>query len=381
MPEPIRVMALVDTVDVLAGAQRLCVQVASKLDTERFESHVCAYMDPPGGRLGEAGREQLAEAGAAFLPLGRQGRYDLKVWPRFMRELRRRRIDVLHSHMIGSNVYAAALGHLAGCPVVICHEHTWSYEGQPTRRFLDRELIGRRADAFVAVSKEDARRMVEIERVRRDVIVTIPNGAPPSEVGDGTRIRRELGIADDAPIIGALGHLRPQKAYWVLLRAAVLLREQHPGLRVLIAGIDLDPSVALLVEELGLGDVVTLLGYREDTADLAAAFDVGVLSSDFEGMPLALLELMESSKPIVATDVGGVSEVVEDGVNGLLVARRDPEAFAGAVSRLIDDPELRVRMGQAGKERRRLFDLDRTVERIEELYEELVARKGRRTVR
>ena len=268
--------------------------------------------------------------------------------------------------MFGSNVWACALGRMAGARVVVCHEHTWSYEGRPLRRFLDRELIGRFADAFVAVSAEDRRRMIEIEGVRPEVIRYIANGGADPTPPSGADVRAELGIPARASVIGSVGHLRHQKAYWVLVRAVERLRVSHPEVRALIAGDSSeDHSVAPLIAELGLQNHVLLLGRREDVADVIAALDVAVCCSDFEGMPLSVLEYMEGAKPVVATRVGGVPDVVVDGVTGLLVERRDPVALGDAVAELLDHPDRALEMGLRGHERRYAsFDLNDTVARI-----------------
>jgi glycosyltransferase involved in cell wall biosynthesis len=376
----IKVMALVDTLAVLAGAERLCVDIATRLDPARFESVVCTYADAepsPGAALPQ-GPATLQAASIPLFALGRRSRGDVSAWRRFAALVREQRVDVLHSHKFGPNTYAAFFGRLLRIPVVVCHEHTWSYAGDRRRQWLDRELIGRSADAFVAVSQRDADRMVSVERVRSDVIVTIPNGVPLRPPGDGTQFRRELGIDPDAPVVGALGHLRPQKAYGVLVRAAAVLRDRHPGLRVVIVGQHDDPSVPALVSELGLEETVLMPGLRTDVADVLASFDIAVNSSDFEGMPLSVLELMNAGCPIVATRVGGVPEMLEDGRAGTLVEPGDPAALAEAIDGLLGDPPRAAALAARARERcRENFDIDTMVPRFERLYEDLLARKGR----
>jgi glycosyltransferase involved in cell wall biosynthesis len=372
-------LTIVDGLAIPGGAERVCIDIAAGLDPERFESVVCAYAESPpapGAPLG-SGPQELARAGVRLISLGRRGRTDVRAWARMTRMLRSERIDVLHSHRFGPNTYAAVLARVARVPVLVCHEHTWSYEGQPLRRFLDRELIGRSADAFVAVSELDARRMVEVEGVRPGVVMTIPNGVPSRPGGDGDRVRRELGIPADAPVLGALGNARPQKGYPVLVRAAALLRERHPDLRVLIAGHLYDASLTDLVAELGLQDTVLLPGARSDVADVMAAFDIGVNSSDFEGMPLSLMELMDAGRPIVATRVGAVPEIVVDGVTGLLVEPGSSEELARAIGELLGDPARAAEMGRRGRERyHERFEVAAMVDRYERLYVELLERGG-----
>jgi glycosyltransferase involved in cell wall biosynthesis len=276
--------------------------------------------------------------------------------------------------MFGSNIWGTVLGRLTRVPVIVAHEHTWSYEGRPLRRVLDRELIARGASVFLAVSREDRRRMIEVEGISPDDVRFLPIGIPPLPEPSGRDVRAELGIGVDAPVVGTVCELRPQKALEVLVEAADLLRERVPGLRVLIVGDGPERErLEELVRRRGLDSVVTFPGLRRDVSDLLAAFDLCVCCSDYEGSPLAVMEYMAAGKPVVATRVGGVPDLVEDGVNGLLVGPRDPVALAEAVAELLVDPVRRQEMGERGRQRqRREFDLDATVRRLEDLYEALV---------
>jgi glycosyltransferase involved in cell wall biosynthesis len=293
-------------------------------------------------------------------------------WPLY-RLLRRERVDVLHAHKFGSNLWGTIVGRLARVPVIVAHEHTWSYEGQPLRKLADRAVIARGSSAFVAVSREDQRRMIEVEGIRPQDTLFIPNGIPAPPAASGSDVRAELGIPPDAPVIGTVSVLRPQKALDVLLRAAKILVEEFPGLRVLIAGEgDRREALEELARELGLQDTVMFLGVRTDVPDVLVALDVAVSSSDFEGSPLSLMEYMEAARPVVATRVGGVPDLIDDGEQGLLVAPQDPPAFADAVAQLLRDPDRARAMGERGRERRRTeFDIDVMVKRLEALYEEL----------
>lgn len=379
-PGRVRVVTLVDYLSCIGGAEHLALLIATRLNPDRFESILCVSRSPP---LHDADAstlqllEQLAQAGVRLLPLGRRGRGDLWIWGRLERFLRRERVQVLHAHKFGSNAWATLVGGLAHVPVVLAHEHTWSYEGQPLRRFLDRELIARGATRFIAVSREDRRRMTEVEGIDPRRTLFIPNGVLPSPPPSGQDVRAELGIKADAPVVGTVGAHRPQKALHVLLRAAAILAEEWPDLQVLMAG-DGPERAALerLAGELGASNTVRFLGSRTDIPDILRALDVAVCCSDFEGSPLAVMEYMEAALPVVATAVGGVPDLIEPGVHGLLVPPRDPPALAGAISELLGNPERARTMGARGQERQRTeFDIDVLVHRLEDLYLELLAER------
>lgn len=247
------------------------------------------------------------------------------------------------------------------------------------RRMLDRFLIARHSDLFIAVSEEDRRRMVEVEGIPESSTAIVRNAVPRSRPEPARDVRAELGLAPEDPVVLTIAMLRVQKALDVLIRAAALLAPRYPGLAVLIAGgqdvnePEVPPQLEALVDRLQLRDTVRLLGRRSDGPDLIAAADVTALSSDYEGTPLAVMEYMEGGRPVASTRAGGVPELIDDGVHGFIVEPRDPEALAEAIARLLDDPERARAMGARGRERwEQEFDIEVTTKRVEGIYSELV---------
>jgi glycosyltransferase involved in cell wall biosynthesis len=382
-PGRIRVVTFVDFLSCFGGAEHLALLIATRLDPDRFDSILAISRWPLTGPWKDDPSAQqaldiLESSPARFLPLARRRKVDIRALGRLERFLRRERVDVLHSHKFGSNVWGTLVGRLARVPVVLAHEHTWSYEGQPLRRFLDRELIARGASRFIAVSREDRRRMSDVEGIDPARTLFIPNGVLASPEPSGRDVRAELGIAGGTPVIGAVGVLRAQKALHVVLRALAQLREHRPDIRLLIVGDGPERAgLEALAAELGIVDAVIFMGHRGDVPDVLRAIDVAVSSSDFEGSPLAVMEYMDAALPIVATAVGGVPDLIESGVHGVLVPRSDPTALAGAIEQTLAEPERAREMGERARERRRSeFDIDTLVRRLEALYLELLAERG-----
>jgi glycosyltransferase involved in cell wall biosynthesis len=350
-----------------AGAETVATRIALGLDPDRYESIICSTR-PSARHHVEAARAE----GVEVLELRRRSKVDVWQWRPLVRLLRSGRVDVLHAHKFGSNLWAALLKPRSRLPVLIAHEHSWSYEGT-LHRIVDRELIARRADAFVAVSPSDRTRMIELERIPPEKVVLIPNGIPDRPAGDGERVRRELGLAHSDPIVGTVCGLRPEKELETALRALGRLAPHQPGLRFVVVGDGPERGrLERLAAELGVPTL--FLGHRPngEVPDLLAAMDVVVLSSRFEGMPLAVLEWMAAGKAIVASRVGGIPAILEDGQDGVLVPPRDYVAFADAIARLLDDPHERRRLGEAAQRRQRdEFRFDRTVALLENLYERL----------
>ena len=374
-PRRPHVLTLTDVVGV-GGAERIAEELCVLADPKRFRRSLCVTRptgDVPGS---DASLARLRDAGVDVVFLERRHRFDMRPLAR-LAQLRHGRVDVIHAHKFGSNVWAALLGHALGVPVVVAHEHTWSFEGQPFRRLADRHVVARLSDAVIAVSEADRARMVAEVGMPADRVVLIHNGIAESEGGDDVAVRRELGLAPGAPVLLQTATLRPQKAVEVMIAATALVRRTYPDVRLLVAGEGDAGALRALAAEHGVADAVSLLGARTDVADLRAAATVGVLSSDFEGMPLAVLEYMAAGLPVVATDVGGLPEIVRDGETGFLVAPRDPVALAERIGHLLADPTLAREMGERGRRRQEeQFSREAMVAAVTGLYARLLASKG-----
>ena len=374
MSAPTKVLMLVNRLYV-GGGERFLVGLATNLPPERWDVTVCATR-----RTEDTLVDELEEAGVRYVSLDRGGRLDVAAFGRLVSLLRRERPDILHAHMFSANLWGSMAGRLARTPVVVAHEQTWSYEGQPVRRFLDGRVIGRLADRMVAVSTRDQERMIALEHVPAEKTLYIPNAFMPPQgerhVRDGD-LRAELGIDPDAPVVGTLSVFRAQKAIDVLLDAFAIVSERLPEARLALGGYGpMTEEWQAHAAELGIEERVHWLGKRTDGAVVLDGLDVAVMSSDFEGTPLFAFECMAARTPMVVTDVGGQRDIFESGTSALLVPRRDPAAMAGALETLLRDPDRRRAMADAAYDRLSEFTVDRAVERVEALYEELLASKG-----
>jgi glycosyltransferase involved in cell wall biosynthesis len=372
-----RVVVLLDSLEFLGGAETLAVDLAIGLDPERYERTLCLTHDQShlAGRAAQEGvRRRLREAGVEVLELGRRSRFAVLPWIRLVRWLRRHRVDVLHAHKFGSNAWAVLCGRLAGVPVIVSHEHMWSYaDAGALRRFVDRRWIAPGSDALIAVSTEGCRQMIEEEGVRSDRVLYVPNGVPAgAAAGEAAAARAALGLAPDAEIVGTVALLRPEKELGLLVEAVALLREERPRLRAVIVGEGPERKrLEALIAERGVGEEVILAGYREDVQGLLPGWDVAVCCSRFEGGPLSVMEYMDAGLAIVATRVGGLPELLEDGRCGLLVEPDDAAALAAGIGDLLADPERRRELGERARERKReVYSLDGWVARMAALYEE-----------
>jgi glycosyltransferase involved in cell wall biosynthesis len=217
-------------------------------------------------------------------------------------------------------------------------------------------------------------------RIRPDRLLVIPNGISLEDVppADPAEARAILGLSADTLVMGTVGRLQPVKGTRYLLEAFTQLAAVHEDVVLLLVGDGPErASLQVLAQQLGIAKSVRFLGDRQDVSRCLHTMDVFVLPSIWEGMPNAALEAMAVGLPVVATAAGGTPEVVVDGVTGLLVPPRDPDALARAVARLLRDSDLRRTMGQAGRVRaKQRFSIEETVRRTEELYTTLLKEKG-----
>jgi glycosyltransferase involved in cell wall biosynthesis len=364
---------LLDSPAITGGGERVAVTVAMKLDPARFDRYLCATRSVDGPSFAD----ELRAAGVGVTSLHRRSRTDLKAWWPLVEVLRRQRIDIVHAHKFGSNLWGSLFGSLLRVPVVIAHEQSWasarySFGSSGMRAFLDREVIARGSDVFVAVSDADRRRMIELERIDGTLVRVLRNAVPTPEP-TGHDVRAELGIPARAPVVTTVCQLRPEKALEVLVGAAERLRPEFPDLRVLIAGDGPEEErLRAQIRAAGLDETVLLLGTRRDVPDLLAATDAAVCCSDFEGTPLSVMEYMGAGTPVVASDVGGLPELVEHGIHGLLFEPRSASGLATALGELLRDPDRRAAMARRARDRqRRDFHLDTLAARLESLYEDL----------
>ncbi len=188
----LRILFLIDNVIDAGGAERFALGLATNLPRNRFEVWMCSTRRAEPEAVGK-----LHQAGVVHVNLGRKGPRDVRRFRALVGLLRQKRFDVLHSHMFGSNVWGAIIGRACGVPVIVAHEHSWSYSGSPDRVWIDREIIGRFATRFVAVSEADRARMENIERIPAEKLVMIPTAYVPHAVASSSDLRSELGLGPE----------------------------------------------------------------------------------------------------------------------------------------------------------------------------------------
>jgi glycosyltransferase involved in cell wall biosynthesis len=356
----------------LGGADRQILYLAHALLEHDYDLQLVSMTG-----LGEMGSRAAAD-GLPIISLEmRRGRADRASFLRLVHLLRDWRPHLLTSFMYHANLFGRVAGKWAGVPLIVSSIRSERNESV-TRDWLMR-LTNGMDDACTTNSRQVAESLVERGLLPPKKVTVIPNGVdvaalrtPPDT---RVRLRAELGVSPSEFVWLAIGRLLPQKDYPTMLQAFQPLA----GARLLIAGRGpLLDQLKQLADQLGLGTRVSFLGVREDIAELLAAADALVLSSGWEGMPNVVMEALAAARPVVATQVGGVSELVKPDASGWTVPPGDPGALSQAMERMMRLPaERRREMGLSGQQHvAQHYGLEAMARRWMTLYRNLLQQRG-----
>lgn len=330
----------------VGGAETLLANMMRRMDS--------AVMCPEVVCLKEAGPlgESIANEFAVHTDL-LAGKWDIRVLPRLVRLMHIRETDVVVTVGAGDKMFWGRLAaHFAGVPVIASALHSTGWPDGVGR--LNRRLTPL-TDAFIAVADAHGQFLKEFEGFPADKVHVVRNGVDcerfkPDPAAQAA-LRSELGIADHAFLIGIVAALRSEKNHKMLVRSAAKLHRKCPDAHWVIVGDGPErESIEQLAAELNVTDRIHLLGTRHDTEKIVAALDVFTLCSLNEASPVSILEALACAVPVVATNVGSISESVQDGLSGYLVPSQDVAGMTNAIESLLMDPIRRRQLGESGRE-------------------------------
>jgi glycosyltransferase involved in cell wall biosynthesis len=357
----------IDTATTWRGGQN---QVLLTVLGLRSAGHRAMLVAHPAGEL-----RRRAVEGLEFVPLAPGHELDLKAGWKLSRVFNRLRPDIVHAH----DPHGVAMAALAlsmstvqpATPLVASRRVDFRLKTNSFSKWKYRQV-----QRFIAASEAIAA-ILRADGIPPAQIVLVHEGIDTDRIAriEPTSVHAELWLPTHAPVVGCIGALVPHKGHRHLVDAAALLVPEVPEARVVIFGEgELRGALEQQVKHLHLEKHVLLPGFREDVIALLKAVDVFVMCSETEGLGTSILDAMACSKAVVGTKTGGIPEIVVDGVTGILVEPRHPNALAHAITSLLRDERLRNGMGQAGLARvRECFTVERMVERTLRVYEDVLA--------
>lgn len=363
----------------VGGCEELRLSLLARIDHEKYTIRFVCFNGK--GIIGE----EIESLGYPVDVLNTSDRWFNLLAPlKLASYLRLHPCTILQASLFSVNLHARIAARLAGVPIVLCEEHS-DYERysspmawvlRPVHRWL-----ARWTDGFTVPSEAVKRSLVSVDGIPAERFTVLYNTALPERFNTPltpAEARQRLGLPPTEPVIGVTASLAPRKGQIHLIEAMHTLVQSFPNLRCLIVGTGSDgPHLEGAIKRWGLEGRVLLLGLRRDVPEVLRALDIFISPAIEEAFGINILEAMLMGLPVVATAVGGVPEVVLDGITGLLVPPRDPVALAAAIERLLKDQLLAERMGHDGQRRaRKHFSPERYLSTLESLWETLLERKG-----
>ena len=352
----------------MGGLENGVVNLINQSNAGRFQHEVCCL-----STTGVA--EKRLEGDVPLFEMHKREGNDWRMVLRLIRLIKSRRPHIVHTRNWGG-VDAIVVAMVAGVPTIIHGEHGWNLDdprGQNSRRRRIRRFLAPLVSHFITVSADIQNWLTRDVGIKKEKIGVILNGVDTDKFcpGEQADLKRALGFSTSDCIVGCVGRFDPVKNHQLLIKAfARLNHEQHPLCLFFIGDGPERGSLAALRDTLPCRDRIHFLGRRDDVADILHAMDIFVLPSRSEGVCNALLEAMATGLPIVATAVGGNTELIQDGATGLLVPSDDEDALVHALTMFLEDVSgMRGQIGMNARKRsEEVFSLRRMVKAYESLY-------------
>ncbi len=307
---------------------------------------------------------------------------DLKALLSLRKLIRREKPQIIHTNSSKGGIIGRIAARMNRTPVIVHSPHGhifYGYYGKvKTSAFIRMERWAARfTDRITNLTGPGREDHIRLRIAAPDKFIVIPAGIDLEKFSNSARsrseVRSELGLTDNAVVVGWVGRMADIKNPMLLIETAALLKGRE-DLRFLMVGAgDRYDSVRRRVEALGLSEKFRFTGHREDVPDLLAAMDIYILTSSNEGLGRSILEAQAAGLPVIATDVGGVPEIIEDGVSGLLIPPSQAQSAAEAVLKLADNVALRGKIVSGANSRLQIFSLEKTLDEIDNLYQEMLS--------
>lgn len=373
MTRPVKILHLLSSAQV-GGTEMMTLRLVQRMDRQQFESHIAFWHE-----AGPISRE-FKSLGFPVTVLNWRPSHTVRVLARLAALLRRERFDLVQVYGLKANLMVRPVAALLGRPLFVTAQRSIDADRRPWHSWADR-LTSFLVDLYLCNCQAAADILARRERISTAKLAVVHNGLDPqpflASLKEREVMRAELGVQPGVPLICVVANLRAPKGHSCLLEALGRLRDDQHWQAVLVGDGPLRGELEVQTRELAIAERVKFAGRRRDIPRVLAAADVFVLPSLWEGLPGAIMEAMATGLPVVASNVGGINELVVDGSTGYLVPAAQPGPLADRIRRLIQNADLRERMGAAGRHRLvNHFSLDDMVLKTSQLYMRLLQRQS-----
>ncbi len=352
----------------VGGAEELLLTLMKLLDKDQYEAHLICLCQGPFAEL-------AAQYGFKAVVIPMRHKFDLSTIKPIRQYLRENKIDLVHTHGVRANLVARTAAKREGLPVVTTFHSVLRYDYDSIFKALLAKYLttatNRHTDRFIAISRAIKKEILEMG-VPDDRITVIHNGLDISkyaEPRDPQETKRELGLDPDKYTVAMIARLHPVKGHQYFLQAAREVLNKGINAQFLIIGEGIyRENISHWVKELGLDKEVIMPGYYSPIENIYRVCDVLCVPSLMEGLGMVVLEAMYFEVPVVASNVGGIQEIIENRINGLLVEPRDFMGLADAVINVLADKDLADYFKVQGQETLKEFSLEKMARQIEETY-------------
>ncbi len=373
----------------IGGPALHCIILNSELAPRNYISLLVTGVESPTeGNMYELARRKAVKP-IVIDALGREifFKEDFRALIRLIKLINLEKPDIVHTHTAKAGTLGRIAAKLTGVPIIIhtFHGHVFhSYFGFFRTKFflwLER-LLAKFTDVIITVSEQQRDEIIKYRVAEPGKIIAIPLGLDLkpffSSNADPNELRVEFSVPEQTKLVGIVARLVPVKNHVCFLEAARLVLERYDDVRFMIIGDgELRGTLEQKARDLGIEDRVIFMGFQHNLQKIYAGLDIVALSSYNEGLPVALIEAMAAGKPVISSEVGGVVDLILDGNNGLLVPSNEPKSLAEATLYLLEHPERRKIMGEAGRKKvYPHFDKKRLVDDIDNLYENLLGERS-----
>jgi glycosyltransferase involved in cell wall biosynthesis len=361
----------------IGGVQQQLLSLLKAYNRDVFNPIFCCL----GPR--DAISKEIEKVGVEIVALNRSRyhRFSLAIVRDLYRLMKQKNIHIVRTHRYRANLYGRLAAWLSGVPITIISLHDNYNKDMRLERRIANKILSKVTDKMIAVSESIKKDIIQYDGIDSSKILVIPNGIDTEKFkpeGNFADISEELSFKRSDIVVGFVGRIVPAKGLEYLIDAFSYIKKGFTNSWLLIVGEGgIMGELRERTKKNNVQDSVIFAGKRRDIADVLSRTDIFVMPSIAEGLPNALLEAMAMGKPIVATMIGGIPEVIKNGFNGLLVPPRDPAALATAIKELIGNGQLSVRMGQAARDLVvNKYSIRETAQKWESLYLSILKEKG-----